>query len=156
MKYNELKMNSHQSSKRLGRGIASGKGKTAGRGTKGQGSRTGFRKHPGFEGGQNPLMQLLPKLRGFTGLRSKKETIFTGQLEKIASDVIDTYFLSKQGLISNPYVSVKILVGKGELTKLVNIKLQAASSGAIAIIQKNGGSFEVVPRNKRAQKTENS
>ena len=65
MKYNELSPVAGKSRKRVGRGIAAGQGKTAGRGTKGQGARTGSSKRPGFEGGQNPLMQRLPKLAGF-------------------------------------------------------------------------------------------
>ncbi len=65
MKFNELNMTAKKSKKRVGRGIAAGHGKTAGRGTKGQNARTGGVR-PGFEGGQNPLMQRFPKLRGFT------------------------------------------------------------------------------------------
>ena len=61
MKYNELEIRPKKLAKRVGRGISAGQGKTAGRGTKGQKSRTGYRKNPGFEGGQNPLMQALPK-----------------------------------------------------------------------------------------------
>ena len=151
MKYNDLTMRPHATTKRVGRGIASGKGKTAGRGTKGQGSRTGFSKRPGFEGGQNPLMQLLPKLRGFNSSRIKSETIHTGQLEQYASKTIYSALLSENGHVSNPYVVVKLLVGKGELTKKVTVKLQAASANAIAIVQQAGGSFEVVPRAMRAQ-----
>jgi large subunit ribosomal protein L15 len=152
MKYNDLKIDPHKTNKRVGRGIASGRGKTAGRGTKGQASRTGFSKRPGFEGGQNPMMQVLPKLPGFTSSRIKAETIHTGQLEAHASKVIDTVLLSEAGLISSPFVTVKVLVGKGDLTKKVTVKLQAGSAGAIALIQKAGGSFEIVPRAGR-QKT---
>ena len=146
MKYNELNVSAPKSSKRVGRGVASGKGKTAGRGTKGQGSRTGFTKRPGFEGGQNPIMQVLPKLRGFTNLHTKPKEVYTGQLEILAGQVIDATLLSQSGLISSPFVRVKLLVGKGELTKKVTVKLPAASSNAIAIIQEAGGSFEVISR----------
>ena len=146
MKYNDLKVSTTKSSKRVGRGIASGKGKTAGRGTKGQGSRTGFTKRPGFEGGQNPLMQALPKLRGFTNIHTKPEEVYTGQLEILAGKSIDATLLSELGLISSPFVRVKLLVGKGELTKKVSVKLPAASSNAVAIIQEAGGSFEVTAR----------
>ncbi len=151
MKYNDLTLKPHSTTKRVGRGIASGKGKTAGRGTKGQGSRTGFSKRPGFEGGQNPLMQVLPKLRGFNSLRLKSETVHTGQLEPFASKTIDNVLLSEQRLISNPYVIVKLLAGKGDLTKKVTVKLQAASENALAIVQRAGGSFEVVPRPMQSQ-----
>jgi large subunit ribosomal protein L15 len=146
MKYNELKVSAAKSSKRVGRGIASGKGKTAGRGTKGQGSRTGFTKRPGFEGGQNPIMQVLPKLRGFTNLHIKSEEVYTGQLEVLSGQVIDATLLCQSGLISSPFVKVKLLVGKGELTKKVNVKLPAASGNAITIVQEAGGSFEVTAR----------
>jgi large subunit ribosomal protein L15 len=151
MKYNDLSTSAHSTTKRVGRGIASGKGKTAGRGTKGQGARTGFSKNPGFEGGQNPLMQLLPKLRGFNSSRVRSETIHTGQLEQYASKTVDAALLSENGHISSPYVVVKLLVGKGELTKKVVVKLQAASATAVEVVQKAGGSFEVVPRAMRSQ-----
>jgi large subunit ribosomal protein L15 len=82
MKYNELNIEANKSKTRVGRGIAAGKGKTAGRGTKGQHSRTGSTRRPGFEGGQNPLMQRLPKLRGFKSFKVPAETIYTGQLEQ--------------------------------------------------------------------------
>ncbi len=150
MKYNELDIQPHKSSKRLGRGIASGRGKTAGRGTKGQGSRTGSTRRPGFEGGQNPLMQQLPKLHGFNTLKIKSENVFIGQLEQFANKIVDTVLLSESKLISNPYVNVKLLVGKGELTKKVTVKLASASVKAVEIVQKNGGSFEKVPRIQRA------
>lgn len=154
MKYNELTISSHKSTKRLGRGIASGKGKTAGRGTKGQGARQGARKRPGFEGGQTPIMQHLPKLPGFKSKRVKATNVYTGQLEKLAGKTIDTPFLSEQGLIAHPHLTVKLLVGKGKLTKKVSVKLQAASAGAIAAIEQAGGTFETVPRLARPAKKE--
>jgi large subunit ribosomal protein L15 len=84
MKYNELNLKANKAKTRVGRGIAAGKGKTAGRGTKGQGSRTGSSARPGFEGGQNPLMQRLPKLRGFKSHKTKHENIFTDQLARLS------------------------------------------------------------------------
>jgi large subunit ribosomal protein L15 len=148
MKYNELNISSNKSATRVGRGIAAGKGKTAGRGTKGQGARTGFTKRPGFEGGQNPLMQRLPKLHGFRSHRPKAEEVYTGQLDQFAGQTVDTELLAKNGLVTTPYASVKLLVG-GELTKKVIVKLQAASTGAVAAVQKAGGSFESVSRAQR-------
>src|ERR1700722_10711552 len=109
MKYHELLTNAPKTSKRLGRGIASGQGKTAGRGTKGQMSRTGSKRRPGFEGGQNPLMQRLPKLHGFRSLQAKAEVVFTSQLEPFAGKTITTDVLASAGLISSPYVRVKLL-----------------------------------------------
>lgn len=149
MKYNDLKVSAHKQSKRLGRGIASGKGKTATRGTKGYGARTGSTKRPGFRGGENPMMQQLPKLPGFASLKAKMENVHTGQLEQFAGKTIDTQLLADHGLISSPYASVKLLSGRGDLTKKVSVKLQAASASAIVAVEAAGGSFETTERAKR-------
>ena len=148
MKYNELQPAGKKSPKRVGRGIAAGQGKTAGRGTKGQGSRTGFSKRPGFEGGQNPLMQRLPKLHGFRSTKVKAENVFTDQLNDLGAKV-DNQVIADKGLVSSPYVRVKLLA-RGEVTKKVTVSLQAASESAIEAIQKAGGDFTVVPRIARA------
>lgn len=147
MKYNELQSAASKSRKRVGRGIAAGQGKTAGRGTKGQGARTGSSKRPGFEGGQNPLMQRLPKLHGFRSFRVKAETVFIDQLDAVGATV-DNKTLADKGLVSSPYVRVKLLA-RGEVTKKVTVNLQAASKTAIEAIQKAGGSFSVVARPMR-------
>jgi large subunit ribosomal protein L15 len=144
MKYNELTVTSYKASRRVGRGIAAGQGKTAGRGTKGQKSRTGKGRKPGFEGGQNPLMQRLPKLPGFTSNRPKAENVYTGQLDAVGA-TIDNFSLFNAGLVTNPHVRVK-LISKGTVTKKVTVKLQAASLSAISAVQKAGGSFEAVPQ----------
>lgn len=149
MKFNELKIAAHKRTKRLGRGIASGKGKTATRGTKGQGARTGSSKRPGFRGGENPMMQQLPKLPGFNSKRAKAENVFTGQLEQFAGKTVDNELLAVSGLVSNAFTRVKLLVGKGDLTKKVTVKLQAASATATAAVEAAGGSFEAVERGKR-------
>lgn len=148
MKYHELTATKRQTSKRVGRGISSGKGKTAGRGTKGQKSRTGYSANPGFAGGSNPLMQKLPKLPGFRSHHAKLENVYTGQLEQFNGKTVDTQLLADNGLISNAYVSVK-LVSKGKLTKKVTVKLSRASASAIAQIEAAGGSFESVARLQR-------
>src|SRR6202008_1936549 len=109
MKYHELQVKSKGSRKRVGRGIAAGQGKTAGRGTKGQGARTGSSRRPGFEGGQNPLMQRLPKLHGFRSLKVKPEIVYTSQLDQFQGKSVTVETLSERGLISNPYVRVKLL-----------------------------------------------
>jgi large subunit ribosomal protein L15 len=145
MKYHELQTTPNQSKRRVGRGISAGQGKTAGRGTKGQGSRTGSKARPGFEGGQNPLMQRLPKLKGFKSHKVRHENVSVGDLEQFAGKVVDTTVLAGAGLISSPHVSVKLLSG-GELTKKVSVKLQAASAGAVETVEKAGGSFEKVER----------
>jgi large subunit ribosomal protein L15 len=145
MKYNELQTHTPKTTKRVGRGIASGQGKTAGRGTKGQMSRTGSKKRPGFEGGQNPLMQRLPKLHGFRSLKIPAEVIFTSQLEQFGDSSVTTTTLATAGLVSSAYVVVKVL-SRGELTKKVNVQLPAASATAIEAIKKAGGSFEKTAR----------
>ncbi|HUD05520.1 MAG TPA: 50S ribosomal protein L15 [Candidatus Saccharimonadales bacterium] len=148
MKFNEVNTIKLKNPKRVGRGISGGQGKTAGRGTKGQNSRAGSSKKPGFEGGQNPLMQRLPKLRGVTKYRHDAEEVYTGQLDAFSSKVIDSTLLAEHKLITSPYANVKLLV-KGELTKKVSVKLPAASKLAIDQIQKNGGTFEATDRLKR-------
>jgi large subunit ribosomal protein L15 len=145
MKYNELIVGRQRKPKRVGRGIAAGQGKTAGRGTKGQKSRTGYTKRPGFEGGQNPLMQRLPKLHGHKSFRPKAEVIYTAQLDQFTGKTVDSALLASHGLISSPRVRVKLIV-QGEVTKQVTVKLTAASQAAVRQIETAGGSFEVEVR----------
>lgn len=153
MKYNELNISSNKQSRRVGRGIAAGQGKTAGRGTKGQRSRTGSSRKPGFAGGQLPLMQRLPKLPGFRSIRVPAENIYTGQLDSIKG-VIDNFALAAAGITSSPYVRVKLIV-KGEVTKKADVKLQLASEAAIAAVQKAGGAFSKTPQVKRQKLEKN-
>lgn len=156
MKYHELNLKSNRSKQRVGRGIAAGQGKTAGRGTKGQGARTGSTKKPGFAGGQNPLMQRLPKLPGFRSHRVSAETVTLAQLSSLKVKSVDASVLAEQKLISSPYVSVKILA-VGKLDKALNVKLPAASSAAVDAIEAAGGSFETTSRLSRpASQNQNS
>ncbi len=148
MKFNELSISANKKTNRVGRGISAGQGKTAGRGTKGQGSRKSGGVRPGFEGGQMPFYMRIPKLRGFTSKRIPPFAIYTGQLDGIGKAVIDTKVLSEAGLIENPYIQVK-LISKGEVTKKVTVKLQGATKSAIAAVKKAGGSFEVTAQVKR-------
>jgi large subunit ribosomal protein L15 len=148
MKYHELQVASKKNAKRVGRGIAAGQGKTAGRGTKGQKARTGASSRPGFAGGQNPLMQQLPKLPGFRSFHTAKETVYVGQLDALKAKTVTAETLAEAGLISNAYVSVKLL-SKGELKSAVTVKLPAASESAIGAVQKAGGSFEKTARLQR-------
>lgn len=150
MKFNELKTTKQRTSNRVGRGIAAGQGKTAGRGTKGQGARTGSRKKPGFAGGSNPLMQKLPKLPGFRSHIPKAEAVYTGQLEQFAGKTVDATTLAEAGLISNAYVNVKLIV-QGELTKKVTVKLTKASASAIEAVKAAGGTFEATARLGRSK-----
>lgn len=150
MKYNDLQISRNRGTKRVGRGIAAGQGKTAGRGTKGQNSRTGGKVRPGFEGGQNPLYMRLPKLPGFRSHRPKAELVYTGQLDQVGA-VVDNFSLANAAITSSPHVQVKLVV-KGEVNKKVTVKLQAASANAVAAVQKAGGSFTAVPRVARSTK----
>jgi large subunit ribosomal protein L15 len=145
MKYNELNVKSNKNAKRVGRGISAGQGKTAGRGTKGQNARSGGGVRPGFEGGQNPLMMRIPKLRGFNSHRPVVETIYTGQLDQFANKTADNQTIASAGLVSSPYSQVKLIL-QGDVTKKVTVKLQRASTGAAAAVKKAGGSFEAVPQ----------
>ena len=155
MKYNELILNKQRPANRVGRGISGGQGKTAGRGTKGQGARKSSGT-AGFEGGQMPLHMRLPKFRGFKSHRTAPQNVNTGQLNALKRPAIDTAVLHEAGLISSPYVSVK-LIYKGELTAKKMVKLQGASQSAIKAIEKAGGSFEKVAQIGRAKspKTDN-
>ena len=150
MKFNELTIEAHKNPKRTGRGIAAGRGKTAGRGTKGQNSRTGSSRKPGFEGGQTPLMIRLPKLRGFRTLKKKAEVVYTGQLDQFAGKTVDTIALAEAGIITSPHVLVKLVLN-GEVTKKVTVKLPGASAASIEAIQKAGGSFEKTTRLARVK-----
>jgi large subunit ribosomal protein L15 len=150
MKYNELVINTQKKSTRVGRGISAGRGKTAGRGTKGQGSRKSPLK-AGFEGGQMPLHMRLPKLRGFKSHRRMVENVRTGDLEDIKKTVIDTKALSAAGLISSPFVKVKIIFN-GEMNSKKEVKLQLATKKSIEVIEQAGGNFTVTPQLGRLSK----
>lgn len=143
MKFNELDLQKKKSNTRVGRGISAGKGKTAGRGTKGQKARTGKKIRAGFEGGQNPLMMRIPKLKGFKAWRSKAQVVYTENLSLVQGKTIDNFTLTEAGLIADPYHSVKIIT-RGEAPKGVKVAVQNASASAIESIEKGGGSFESV------------
>lgn len=148
MKYNELVTIKPKAAKRVGRGIAAGKGKTAGRGTKGQKSRTGSSAKPGFAGGQNPLMQKLPKLPGFKSKRIPAENVTTAQIDALGKKVVDALELANAGLTSGPFVNVKLLY-KGDLSKAVIVKLAGASKTAVSALEAKGGAFEKTTRAQR-------
>lgn len=145
MKFHELEVATKQiSRKRVGRGISAGGGKTAGRGTKGQKARTGKKIKLGFEGGQTKLAMRLPKARGFWRARKVRYIeVSTQQLQAIGVDKLDNLALKKAGIIKNEYLPVKVL-GGGEVSKKLNVKLQSATASAISSIEKAGGSFEAV------------
>ena len=133
----------HSDSFRRGRGHASGNGKTACNGHKGQKARSGAPR-PGFEGGQIPLYRRLPK-RGFTNINSKEIVgINVSVLERFENDsVVSVETLLETGVIKNPQDGVKIL-GNGELTKKLVVKANAFSEGAKAKIEAVGGTCEVI------------
>jgi large subunit ribosomal protein L15 len=153
MKIHELNTAKKKSTKRVGRGISAGQGKTAGRGTKGQNSRTGHSHRPDFEGGQTPLMMSLPKLGGFRSLRTPTENVYTGQLNDFAGKTVDNFVLAEAGITSSAHIPVKVVV-KGDLTAKVTVVLQGASENAAAMIVKAGGSFTKVAQVKRPKLTE--
>ena len=128
---------------RKGRGHGSGNGKTGGRGHKGQKARSGVKK-AGFEGGQMPLQRRLPK-RGFNNIfATKYVTIKVSDLEKFeAGSTVDTEALLKAGIISKTLDGVKVL-GNGELTKALNVKVAAYTASAKEKIEKAGGKAEVM------------
>ncbi|MBN2528866.1 MAG: 50S ribosomal protein L15 [Deltaproteobacteria bacterium] len=130
--------------KRIGRGPGSGWGKTAGKGMNGQKARSGGGIARGFEGGQMPLQRRMPK-RGFTNIFKKEIIAINVELLDVFSDgdVVDVEALGQKGLISKVADGVKIL-GKGELTRKLTVRLHNASAGAIEKIQKAGGSFEQI------------
>jgi large subunit ribosomal protein L15 len=144
MKYNELQVESHKSRKRVGRGIAAGQGKTAGRGTKGQGSRTGKKLGAMFQGGQRALVQAVPKARGFKSLKSPAQVVYLDHLNAFAGKTADNFTLFEAGLIATPFHTVKI-IARGELNEKVTLRVQGASASVKAAIEKAGGSFEAVP-----------
>ena len=143
MKYNELQVGPNKDRKRVGRGISAGGGKTAGRGTKGQNSRTGKKLRPMFQGGQRPLAQAVPKKRGFKSLKMPAQVVYLDRLNAFAGKMVDNAVLFEEGYISTPFHSVKV-ISRGELSVKVDLKVQAASKSAIEAIQKAGGTFEKV------------
>ena len=143
MKYNQLNIASKPARKRVGRGISAGQGKTAGRGTKGQNSRTGSKFSPMFQGGQNPIISAVPKARGFKSLRTPAQVVYLDRLNDFKGKTVDNFKLFEEGYIATPYHTVKI-ISRGELAGKVTVNVQAASKSAIEAIKKAGGTFEKV------------
>ncbi len=141
MKYNELQTMPTKNKKRVGRGIAAGQGKTAGRGTKGQGARTGKKLGAMFQGGQRALVQAVPKARGFKSLRTPAQVVYLDHLNAFKGKTVDNFKLFEAGMIATPFASVKV-IARGELTEKVTLKVQGASKSVQAAISKAGGSFE--------------
>ncbi len=143
MKYNDLQVSANKNKKRVGRGIAAGQGKTAGRGTKGQNARTGKKLRAMFQGGQRPLAQAVPKARGFKSLRTPAQVVYLDHLNTFDGKTVDNALLFTEGYIATPFHTVKV-IARGELKAKVDLKVQAASASVITAIEKAGGSFEKV------------
>lgn len=145
MKLHELKPaeGATHAKKRLGRGIGSGTGKTAGKGHKGQKARSGGGVRPGFEGGQQPLARRMPK-RGFTNIFKKEYVVLNVKdLERFENGTeVTIESLFEEGLIKAVKDGVKIL-GTGELSKALTVKVDKVSEAARAKIEAAGGKVEV-------------
>ena len=136
---------SRKKRKRVGRGNASGHGTTAGRGDKGQNSRSGGGKGPGFEGGQNPIQMRMPKLGGFKNRnRVEYAVVNIGRLEDLydAGQVVDIDSLFDKGVTKSKTAPVKVL-GDGELTKALTVKVDRISAPARAKIEAAGGTVDL-------------
>jgi len=141
MKINELKTQARKSAKRKGRGISAGQGKTAGRGTKGQNSRSGGSRRPGFEGGQTPLFMRIPKSRGFKSYR-KAATITLAKLSLLKAGEVSKTALVEAGLVDASAHSVKI-VGGGEVKAKYNVDPSIRTTEtAKSAIEKAGGTVQ--------------
>ncbi|MDP4597727.1 MAG: 50S ribosomal protein L15 [Pseudomonadales bacterium] len=143
MRLNTLKpaAGSKHAAKRVGRGIGSGTGKTAGRGHKGQKSRSGGGVRPGFEGGQQPLQARLPKF-GFTSkIAAVTAEVTLSELAKVNADVIDLQALKDADLIKESMMRAKVMLS-GEITKAVTLKGIRVTKGARAAIEAAGGKIE--------------
>jgi large subunit ribosomal protein L15 len=140
---------SRKNKKRVGRGIAAGQGKTAGRGTKGQGARSGGVKGPYFEGGQLPLVRRLPFKRGFTNIRRLEyaEVNLERLADFVAGAEVSPRTLAEAGIIRSAYKPVVIL-GQGELKRPLTVKAHRFSASARATIEAAGGTVEVLPLEK--------
>lgn len=146
MKLHELSPapGSKKSRTRVGRGLGSGLGKTSGKGSKGQNSRSGGGTRPGFEGGQKPLYLRLPK-RGFTNIHALKfAEVNVSTLDRFeAGSVIDPVVLVETGVLKNVYDGVRIL-GNGELSTALTVRANGFTKTAIAKIEAAGGKVEVI------------
>ena len=146
MKLNELSpaLGSKKKAKRIGRGHGSGWGKTAGKGHKGQKARSGGSIRPGFEGGQMPLQRRIPK-RGFNNIFAKKiVAINVSDLNKFDDGAeVDAQALINAGIVKKEYDGIKLL-GNGEISKKLTVKVAAYSESAKQKIEAAGGKAEVV------------
>ncbi len=147
MKLHELSpaAGSTKVAKRIGRGHGSGHGKTAGKGHKGQNARSGGGVRPGFEGGQMPLQRRIPK-RGFNNIfATRYATVNIADIESRfnAGDVVDEQLIVESGLVKKTLDGIKVL-GNGNITKAITVKVTAFSKSAKEKIEQAGGKTEVM------------
>ena len=143
MQLNTLKpgAGSRSPSKRVGRGMGSGTGKTCGRGHKGQKSRSGGRVRPGFEGGQQPLQMRLPKF-GFNSAKARITAEVTlSEVASVEAEIVDVQALIEADLLKGTMKRAKVILS-GKIEKAVNLKGIRATKGARAAIEAAGGSIE--------------
>jgi len=151
-KYNELQISADKSKKRVGRGISGGQGMTAGRGTKGQNSRSGKKLKLMFAGGSRTLVSAVPKGRGFKSLRTPVQIVYLDHLNAFKGKIADNFTLFEAGYIATPYNAVKV-IARGELTEKITLHVSGASKSVKEAVVKVGGTFvkTAVPLNKSKQ-----
>lgn len=152
MKQNTVKPSKKKTKKRVGRGNAS-KGTYSGRGMKGQSSRSGGKRRPGFEGGQTPLIRRMPKLKGFKNpSKIRYQVVNVKDLEKFKTGTtVDKEALKKKKLIRNTEKPVKIL-SQGEISVKLTITVESVSTAAQKKIEKAGGKIEALGNPKKTRK----
>ena len=148
----KLKKESKHSKKRVGRGMASGTGKTCGRGHKGQKSRTGGKVQVGFEGGQMPLQMRLPKYGFSSRIGRVTAEIRSAELNKVEGETVNLETLRKAGLINASIKRVKVMLS-GEVTRKLSVEGVRVSKGAKEAIEKAGGSVAEFVEEKPAKLT---
>ena len=139
-KYNELIISANKNIKRVGRGIAAGQGKTAGRGTKGQKARTGKKLGATFQGGSRSLVTAVPKARGFKSRRTPAQVVYLDHLNAFAGKTVDNFTLFEAGYIATPFHAVKVIL-RGELTEKITLNVAGASTSVKAAVVAAGGTF---------------
>ncbi|HIA91765.1 TPA: 50S ribosomal protein L15 [Candidatus Saccharibacteria bacterium] len=145
MLFQDLDVSKKKTKKRVGRGISAGQGKTAGRGTKGQASRSGYRTKPNFEGGQTPLVKRLPKLKGFKSKRAAAQEVTTDDLNSLKTKKITPEVLAEAGLVKDAYEKIK-LIGATKLESAKDVEVHAVTAGAQKAVKDAGGSVKLVEK----------
>jgi len=153
MRIDQIKLDQKKKGRRSGRGISAGRGKTAGRGTKGQNSRSGGGVRIGFEGGQNPLLQRIPKQRGSGTKRFVTIEVSTTALNRLNVKKIDNNVLFEAGLTPDTDTRVKVIL-KDPISNPMTITTHSISTGALTSLEKAGGQFEKFQKPVNKTKTD--